>query len=440
MKPMGQHVLAGAEDPIFDPGRMTRRRLERALALLAGVAALVPSPAGAAADPLRPQQWALDRIEPEPAWKQSRGAGVTIAVVDTGIDLDHPDLASKIHADYTCIGGPCRSGGGDDDHGHGTHVAGIAAAATGNGKGIAGVAPDARLIAVKVLNSKGEGTCDDVAEGIAYATDKGARVINLSLGSEIDLLLVGLPLPSCVDALEAAAEHAWDTGAVVAIAAGNTSLPASFYASQALEVVGATGPDDRVASYSSTGATDVFAPGGDAVGDCDAADCIASTYKDGQYAVLQGTSVATPHVSGVAALLLAQGKTNSQAVTRINSTGDTTPDGERRVDAAAAVGSGSSGGGSQGGGSGAGSIQGPRTSTPGGGSPPGASVTPGGTPLGSASPSIEAPTIEGAKAAPPSGGEGSAGGVPTAAVVGLGTAIVILGLGARVLRAALRRR
>jgi subtilisin family serine protease len=301
-------------------------------ALAVGIVAASALPAWSASDPSRSKQWGLSRIHADTAWATTKGAGVTIAVVDTGIDLNHPDLQSKIAGHYTCIGGSCTSGG-NDDNGHGSHVAGIAAAATGNGVGIAGVAPSAKLMAVKVLKSDGSGKCSDIAVGIRFAADHGARVINLSLGPELGLLdlLLG---NGCIDTLESAAAYAYNKGDVVVIAAGNDGL-GSLYSSSALEVVGATGPHDEVASYSNTGA-DVYAPGGDASGSCSASSCIYSTWING-YQVEQGTSMATPHVAGVAALLLSQGYSNTQAVKRINSTADSV-NGILRLNAARAVG------------------------------------------------------------------------------------------------------
>ena len=295
------------------------------------------SPASAATDPGRAQQWALTRIHADQAWTKTKGAGITIAIVDTGIDLTHPDLKSKIASHYDCTSGSCvtGSGAGNDDNGHGSHVAGIAAAATSNGIGIAGVAPSAKLMAVKVLDSQGSGRCSDIVTGIRFASDHGARVINLSLGPETGLLdfILG---NSCVADLQNAAEYAYGRGDVVVIAAGNQSLK-SAYNSNALEVVGATGPNDEVASYSNTGAN-VYAPGGDAPGNCqNSSNCILSTWMNGGYAVDQGTSMAAPHVSGLAALLLSEGYSNAQAIARINNTADTV-NGIRRINAMRAVG------------------------------------------------------------------------------------------------------
>ena len=291
------------------------------------------APAWAAGDPFRSRQWALTKIRADQAWAASKGAGVTIAVVDTGIALDHPDLKSKIVRPVSCIGGTCTAGG-NDDNGHGTHVAGIAAAITGNGIGIAGVAPSARLMPVKVLDEDGSGDCRDIAIGIRFAASNGARVINLSLGPELPGLLGALLQGGCISGLEDAAAYAWDKGAFVVIAAGNDGL-SSAYDSAALEVVGATGPDDLPASYSNDGA-DVYAPGGDA-SSCGTSTCIFSTWTGGGYALAKGTSMAAPHVSGIAALLFARGYSNGEIRQRLTATADDVG-GVLRVNAARAVG------------------------------------------------------------------------------------------------------
>jgi serine protease len=314
--------------------------MRRSLVVAAVVAALFAAagpPASATADPYRSRQWALNKIRAAAAWNVSKGAGVTIAVVDTGIDLTHPDLKGKIVSHYTCIG-TCKSGGADDN-GHGSHVAGIAAASTGNGVGIAGVAPAAKLMSVKVLDSDGGGDCEDVKRGTRWAADHGARVINLSLGPDvglIDSLLGG----DCAAAIQSGATYASQKGAVVVVAAGNDSLR-SVYDSPALIVVGATGPDDEAAYYSSSGAN-IYAPGGDALVSCGTSTCIFSTWLGG-YRLEEGTSMAAPHVSGVAALLLARGYGKAQVLSRLRSTADNVG-GLLRVNAARAVGSPASSG------------------------------------------------------------------------------------------------
>jgi hypothetical protein len=187
-------------------------------------------------------------------------------------------------------------------------------------------------MAVKVLDADGSGDCNDIALGIKFAANHGARVINLSLGPDTLGSVLG---SECVDILQNAAAYAFGKGDFVSLAAGNSSLQ-TVYASHAVEVVGATGPDDEPAYYSSTGA-DVYAPGGDDLISCSTATCIYSTWLNGGYHNLEGTSQATPYVSGLAALLMSMGLTNKQVIGRINSTSDNVG-GLLRVNAARAVG------------------------------------------------------------------------------------------------------
>src|SRR5688572_1512756 len=195
-----------------------------ALGVSAGAAAAPPN------DPLYgPYQWGPKQIRAEQAWTTSRGAGQVIAIVDSGVDLAHPDLSGKIAGGATFTGcgatGPCgngdwQSGGtrGQPASPHGTHVAGIAAATTGNGIGIAGVAPDARLLAVKVLTEDG-GSFEEIAAGIRWSVDNGADVINMSLGAlpGIQALAVTVLESSVRDAVD----YAVARGVVVVAAAGN---------------------------------------------------------------------------------------------------------------------------------------------------------------------------------------------------------------------------
>lgn len=313
------------------------------LGLLAavGLAALSGSAraAGEANDPVFEQglQWSLEHIGAPQAWASSRGDGITIAIIDSGIDLAHEDLASKVVASTACIGtggdaGKCK-GSAQDDNGHGTHVAGIAAAATDNHRGIAGVAPDAELLVVRVLTNtcngdacSATGNSGDVAAGIRWATDHGADVINLSLGGSMQQGAIACMFCDAID-------YAWSKGVVPVIAAGNDSLLPAGFADEPAITVTATTRDDQRASYNAPAnllqATrwPVAAPGGE--GEVDAKECatggtprgVLSTYwipghRD-QYACLSGTSMAAPHVSGVVALLLAQGRSPEQAVQRL---------------------------------------------------------------------------------------------------------------------------
>ena len=304
-------------------------------AVLLVVLGLVFAPwaAHASDDPLFDQQWALKKIRATEAWGLSTGKGVLIGVVDTGIDLTHEDLAGKVVASTNCIGSggdPNRcTGTGQDDQGHGTHVAGIAAAAKDNGVGIAGVAPDAGLVVAKAMAADGSGTTEDINAAIRWVVDHGARVVNLSLGgSFLQDSLFGTSLSEGV-------LYAWTRGAIPVLAAGNTNLlglgiGSSQYGSLPAVVVAATGPDDRLAGYSSpvgNAQWALSAPGGAGTGN--KADAVLSTYwKEGatnHYDAFSGTSMAVPHVSGTLALLLAQGSPPAVAVARVLATADRVP-------------------------------------------------------------------------------------------------------------------
>ena len=181
-----------------------------AWALLAGTAA-------AAGDPLRARQWNLSLIEADAAHATSTGAGATVAIVDSGVALSHPDLAGRLVAGHDFVDG---DGTPQDGEGHGTHVTGIIGAATGNGVGIASVAPRARLMPIRVLGDDGSGDVDTIAAGIDWARTHGADVINLSLGSEV-------PIAGAAggDAIDAAIHRALAAGIVVVAAAGNNGVP-----------------------------------------------------------------------------------------------------------------------------------------------------------------------------------------------------------------------
>ncbi|MGN9804958.1 S8 family peptidase [Micromonospora sp. L32] len=310
-----------------------RRGLMSITQLLAGttlatvLVAVAATPAQAAGnDPLYDKQWGLRQVHAEQAWATSTGAGVVIAVVDTGVDLNHPDMTSKLVPGATfvdcgatsCGNGDWRGPNGKPDAGdeHGTHVAGIAAAATGNGVGIAGVAPDAKIMPIKVLEA-GSGSFADIAAGIRYAADHGAKVINLSLGAlpgSQALTLTGLE-----SAATQAITYAHAKGVAVIAAAGNETAPlcdTPAWEAGAL-CVAATDRNEVKAWYSNLGVKAdlraIAAPGGAGLVNCD--DDVWSsvplgtgsdTCGQGNYDAYAGTSMATPYVSGVAALLFAQ--------------------------------------------------------------------------------------------------------------------------------------
>jgi thermitase len=239
-------------------------------------------------NPPSDNQWGLNKIQAPAAWDITTGSGeIIIAVVDTGIDLDHPDLScpGKLTRGWDFVNGDPIP---DDDHqnngfAHGTHVAGIAAACTDNGIGVAGVAWHARLMPVKSLDDRGSGTYEDVAKGITFAVDQGADIINLSLGGA-----------SGSGALADAVQYADNHGRLVVAATGNTNGPVLYPAAypEAMAVA-ATDSSDQRAWFSNYGPqTDIAAPG---VG-------IYSTVFN-SYDYKNGTSMATPFVAGLAALI-----------------------------------------------------------------------------------------------------------------------------------------
>lgn len=240
-------------------------------------------------------QWGLDKIQAPEAWGVTTGSDqVIIAVIDSGVDLDHPDLQDKIIAGWDFVNNDDQP---DDDYSHGTHVAGIAAAVTDNDLGIAGVSWGARIMPVKVLNSGGSGYMSDVIDGMRYAADHGAQVLNLSLGSI-----------TTSQALQDAVDYSRSKSAVVIAAVGNCGSGCSIggtyyynpdmYPASCQNVVGAaaTTSTDGWASFSEHNTyVDISAPG----------VSIYSTVPGG-YNYKQGTSMATPFVSGLAALILSK--------------------------------------------------------------------------------------------------------------------------------------
>jgi len=271
---------------------------------------------GAPNDPYYRYQWHLDNathggIGMEEAWPLSTGAGVTVAVVDTGVKLGGPD-GVPASGGYDFVNGDSNP---DDDNGHGTHVAGTIAQNTNNGKGVAGVAYDCSILPVKVLNRYGSGTYAQIADGIRYAADNGAKVINMSLGGS-----------SSNSTLENAIAYAYNMGVTIVCAAGNdgasqVSYPARYDAY--CIAVGATRYDETLASYSNYGSSlDLTAPGGDTSvdqnGDGYGDGVLQETFQKGKwgYWFFQGTSMAAPHVSGVAALVISEGIASSPAEVR----------------------------------------------------------------------------------------------------------------------------
>lgn len=241
-------------------------------------------------DPLYHRQWALERINAPCAWEYTTGDGnVTVAVVDTGVDLNHPDLVGQLRTDgYDFVD---EDGEPDDEDGHGTHVSGIIAATLNNYEGIVGLAPNVWILPVRVLGLDG-GSDQTVAAGIRYAVERGAKVINLSLGAPF----LGV---NVMPESNAAIREAMDQGSLVVVAAGNEFLPfLNVVSAENLDavVVAASTEDDRKADFSNSGPwVSVAAPGTN----------ILSTVPGG-YGVMSGTSMATPYVSALAALVYSQ--------------------------------------------------------------------------------------------------------------------------------------
>lgn len=249
--------------------------------------------------------WGVERIEAPAAWAESTGEGVRVAVMDTGIDLRHPDLQDRLRPGYNALrpGSPPQ-----DDNGHGTHVAGTVAA-TDDAIGVVGVAPRALLYPVKVLDRWGSGLLSDLVEGMRWCAENRMQVVNMSFGTTQDSRT-----------LREAVRRLRDAGAVIVAAAGNEGPPGEgqrssvTYPARYPEViaVGAVDEQGRTARFSSRGPeVDVAAPG---VG-------IPSTWPGRRYRSLSGTSMAAPHVSGVAALVLAAGGGLSPGEVRARITG-----------------------------------------------------------------------------------------------------------------------
>lgn len=306
------------------PPRATHRTLAAALAATSLFALTALSPARAEADPLSGQQWtygAADPIGAREAWKRSQGQGVVVAVVDSGVQLDHPDLSSGLWTNPSeTVNGRDDDGNGyvDDIHGantmsgdgavrdtdgHGTSVAGIVAARAGNGTGGSGLAPRAQIMPVKVW-SGGARSMLAMSRGIRYAIDNGAKIVNVSMSGD-----------GSIPALDEVVAYAALRGVTIVAAAGNadanTDVTPEFPAalpSPAILSVAATAENGRLqdASNHGTRSVDLAAPG----------DMIMTTAMGSDHELQAGTSMAAPFVAGALALLQAARPDQSQAQLR----------------------------------------------------------------------------------------------------------------------------
>ena len=302
------------------------QRLIAAAATTVAFAAAGAAPAHAAPDPLLAEQWALSdarAIGAPEAWTQSHGDGAVVAVLDSGVQVDHPDLAANLWTNPGEVPGNGKDddangyvddvyganmfsndGSVSDDEGHGTHVAGIVAARAGNGAGGSGLAPNARIMAVKVLDSTRSGNSSLLARGIRYAVDEGAQILNVSINGDA----------TSAD-LTAALRYAGDKGATVVASAGNNSrnldlLPSYPASSAERSVLSVTASDEAgsLLAFANRGpsSVDLAAPG----------EAILSTARRSGYESRSGTSMAAPYVAGALALLSAARPDLPQAALR----------------------------------------------------------------------------------------------------------------------------
>ena len=356
----GVHRRHGTAEVYSSPvGKFKRVRVRKGKTVAQAVAALRKDPAveyaepnticrafATPSDPMYSYQWHLDipqasenaawhgtnggGINVEPAWDQTQGSGVIVAVLDSGVAYENhdgyqqaPDLAGTTFVQgYDFINNDSHP---NDDDGHGTHVAGTIAQSTNNGTGVAGVASACSIMPVKVLDSSGSGTAQSLADGLYYAADNGAKVINMSLGWPVRGRKAVNPGQTVRDAVA----YAHGKGVTIVCASGNDGMGAVAYPAAYDDyciAVGATRYDESRSSYSNYGSSlDIVAPGGDV--DVDQNEdgyvdgVLQNTFNpntgnvtDFGYWFFDGTSMATPHVSGVAALLIARGASTPDQV------------------------------------------------------------------------------------------------------------------------------
>lgn len=239
--------------------------------------------------------WGISKIEAPSAWKHSLGQGIKVGIIDTGIDLEHPDLKDNIKEAHSVVDGTSA----DDDNGHGTHVAGIIAALD-NDIGVVGVAPKAEIYSVKAFDSRGRGRVSDIIDALNWCVKKKVHVVNMSFGFSANSR-----------ALERAIRAAHRHNIIMVAAAGNSGGRDSvLYPAKYSQVIAVSASDrqDKAANFSSRGPeVNIIAPGVN----------IASTYLEQDYKNLSGTSMACPHVAGACALLMAISGAKAENVKKV---------------------------------------------------------------------------------------------------------------------------
>ena len=294
---------------------LPRRPAARAKAVKAPVRRLAGL--GLAGDSRVADQWGMLKIGMPAVWPVNGGSNrVVVAVIDTGVDPRHPDLAASLVPGTSVLAG---STGPDDDHGHGTHVAGVIAANAADGQGISGLAPNCKIMPVKVLNREGKGDTGDIVAGLLWAVNNGAKVVNMSLGGT-----------GGSRALMSAIQYAQSKDVLVVAAMGNEGANSQEYPAgyPGVMAVGATDIQDQQSDFSNFGSwISVSAPGSDILSSLptrDTAYVVREEGKDTSFDVMDGTSMSAPFVAGLAALVRSAepGLTAAQVKQRIERTSD----------------------------------------------------------------------------------------------------------------------